>query len=99
MFGFLGLFGLPELETEPESDTRINMIYGPNPKPETRKTDKFGLFGFGFGSVSVNGFKMPSPNSRGGDSLKRRPAVRQAPPEEEPAPGVEEAGAVAAAAA
>ena len=39
------------------------MIYGPNPKPETRKTDKFGLFGFGFGSVSVNGFKMPSPNS------------------------------------
>jgi hypothetical protein len=37
------------------------MICEPNPKTETRKTDQFGLFGFGFGSGSVHGFKMPSP--------------------------------------
>jgi hypothetical protein len=50
-------------------------------------------------STAPSFFLRDDSRSRGGDSLKRRPAVRQAPPEEEPAPGVEEAGAAVAAAA
>jgi hypothetical protein len=41
------------------------MICEPNPKTETRKTDQFDLFGFGFGSDSVHGFEMLSPRRKG----------------------------------
>jgi hypothetical protein len=58
---FFCLFGLHAIKTESEPENRIDTICGPNPKTETRKTDQFGLFGFGSGSGSVNGFKMPSP--------------------------------------
>ena len=61
---FFGLFGSIRVRRD---RNRTQTVYpnrydlGTEPENRTPKTDKFGLFGFGYGSGSVHGFKMPSP--------------------------------------